>query len=189
MTFSPPPRRVPVTVVFGRVKTLSFILFMVLFGQWLFIPARNSMDVLSKSITAGVLILVSIAYAASVWRSGGRYLELLRNGEVVNARLVSCRITYLNQWFPIEDFPQHWQPYHGRPRLDDGSAFVVESIPVECEFEFRARGNVVRCRDRMKMNLHIAERAVEPVIFLPSKPVVCRLVQGLPLQMQIQLVA
>lgn len=187
MSFSAPPRRVPVTVLFNRIAVLLVILVLILFVPGLFAPVRNDPDVMAKWGCAGSLILFLIVCTGAVVLKGRKYLALVREGEVVNARLVSCRITYESNWFPIEDFAQHWQPYHG-PSRPDRSAFVVESVDVECEFEFRARGNVVRGRDKMKMNLHVAERAVEPVIFLPSNPQVCRLVKGLPLNMQIQLV-
>lgn len=186
MSFSSPPRKVPARALFDRTTTLVCAFFAVLFIAMV-VTGRSSHPAISYGIAIGVALFAVALMPISAWRNRP-LLELLRKGEVVNARLVSFRFRSRKEWFAIEDFHLYWEPPQPRRDAMGTSQPVIDAVSVECEFEFTAGSAAIRGRDTMMLDQRSAAHAVEPVIYLPSNPTFCRFVRSLPLSMQLHLV-
>ena len=155
---TPPPRRVPLPVACSAMLGLTggigaaFLIMGMLF-VWLFVA-----DPAAPLWVSFVLIfpVVGAALFATATVRGLRHVALLRYGEVASARAVSEQATNTT----VNDQP------------------VIKYV-----YEFQAGdGRAYQGASRAISSEEIGDEVGEPVLYLPSNPVVSILVDALPLR-------
>jgi len=155
---APPPRRVPLPVACSAMLGLTggigaaFLIMGMLF-VWLFVG-----DPAAPLWVLFVLIfpVVGVALFATATVRGLRHVALLRRGEVAAAQKISERAT---------------------------NTSVNDQPVIEYAYEFRAGDwQIYKGASRAISSEEIGNEVGEPVLYLPSNPVVSVLVDALPLR-------
>ncbi len=83
MTIEPPPRNVPATSLFQRIDVLVAI-FVCIWGVWIAVLAAQTVV---RFIGVAMAVISITAIPLNILRSR-RMLDLLRSGEVADARII-----------------------------------------------------------------------------------------------------
>jgi hypothetical protein len=103
MSFAPPPRRVPASVAWDTT-TILVAMFVAGWGLWIAVAARDPV----RPIGVVVIAIAIAAIPVAVWRNR-HLLDLMRNGEITDASIVSCRLPGTRQLLPIDDVQGQWR--------------------------------------------------------------------------------